>query len=93
MTFNDHEGSTKSYGYMKEHEEPLHELDFVPCLRGHRGGDPRRRSAWMSRCTTGSLLRIRKLDRDYDPTKKLAALAQCSRKPRRRAKCLPACCT
>src|SRR5881398_2110302 len=29
-TFNDHEGSTKSYSYMKDHEEPLHELDFVP---------------------------------------------------------------
>src|SRR5579864_7142518 len=30
VTFNDHVGSTKSYAYMKEHEEPLHELDFVP---------------------------------------------------------------
>ena len=30
VTFNDHEGSTKSYSYMKEHEEVLHELDFVP---------------------------------------------------------------
>ena len=30
VTFNDHEGSTKSYSYMKEHDEPLHELDFVP---------------------------------------------------------------
>src|SRR5512136_1493523 len=29
-TFNDHEGSTKSYSYMKEHDEVLHELDFVP---------------------------------------------------------------
>ena len=29
-TFNDHEGSTKSYSYMKEHDEMLHELDFVP---------------------------------------------------------------
>src|SRR6202162_3194706 len=29
-TFNDHEGSTKSYSYVKDHEEPLHELDFVP---------------------------------------------------------------
>src|SRR5512142_216744 len=29
-TFNDHEGSTKSYSYMKDHEEPLHQLDFVP---------------------------------------------------------------
>src|ERR1700733_2718492 len=30
VTFNDHEGSTKSYSYMKEHEMTLHELDFVP---------------------------------------------------------------
>ena len=30
VTFNDHEGSTKSYSYMKEHEEVLQELDFVP---------------------------------------------------------------
>src|ERR1035441_8118910 len=30
VTFNDHEGSTKSYSYVKEHEEPLHELSFVP---------------------------------------------------------------
>src|SRR5436309_9751889 len=30
VTFNDHVGSTKSYSYMKEHEEMLHELDFVP---------------------------------------------------------------
>ena len=30
VTFNDHEGSTKSYSYMKEHETVLHELDYVP---------------------------------------------------------------
>src|SRR3981189_1045871 len=30
VTFNDHEGSTKSYQYMKDHEEPLHEVSFVP---------------------------------------------------------------
>src|SRR5215469_6785815 len=30
VTFNDHVGSTKSYGYMKDHEEALHELDYVP---------------------------------------------------------------
>src|SRR5947207_2338631 len=32
VTFNDHEGSTKSYKYMKEHEEPLHEVSFVPAF-------------------------------------------------------------
>src|SRR6516164_115207 len=30
VTFNDHEGSTKSYSYMKDHEEILHELNFIP---------------------------------------------------------------
>src|SRR5713101_19070 len=30
VTFNDHEGSTKSYQYMKDHEEPLHEVSFIP---------------------------------------------------------------
>src|SRR5512136_2097750 len=30
VTFNDHEGSTKSYSYMKDHDEPLHELSFIP---------------------------------------------------------------
>src|SRR4051812_27472736 len=30
VTFNDHEGSTKSYKYMKDHEEPIHEVSFVP---------------------------------------------------------------
>ena len=32
VTFNDHEGSTKSYKFMKDHEEPLHEMNFVPAF-------------------------------------------------------------
>src|SRR5271165_496291 len=31
-TFNDHEGSTKSYKFVKDHEEPLHDLNFVPAF-------------------------------------------------------------
>ena len=30
ITFNDHDGSTKSYEYMKDHDDPLEEVDFVP---------------------------------------------------------------
>ena len=30
VTFNDHEGSTKSYKYMQEHEEAISEVGFVP---------------------------------------------------------------
>src|SRR5216683_3691504 len=29
VTFNDHEGSTKCYKYVKDHEEPLQEVSFV----------------------------------------------------------------
>ncbi|MDZ4859887.1 MAG: thiamine pyrophosphate-dependent enzyme [Candidatus Hydrogenedentes bacterium] len=30
VTFNNHEGSTKSQTYARDHEEPLHEMDFIP---------------------------------------------------------------
>src|ERR1700704_1945012 len=30
VTFNNHEGSTKSYKYAKDHEEMLHEISYVP---------------------------------------------------------------
>src|ERR1700693_3985327 len=29
VTFNDHEGSTKSYKFMQEHDEPINEIGFV----------------------------------------------------------------
>src|SRR6201994_1895008 len=30
VTFNDHEGSTKSYSFTREHYQPVNEADFVP---------------------------------------------------------------
>ena len=30
VTFNDHEGSTKSYDFVKDHDKPLQEIDFIP---------------------------------------------------------------
>ena len=30
VTFNDHEGSTKSYAYVKDHDDPLEDVSFVP---------------------------------------------------------------
>lgn len=74
VTFNDHAGSTKSYSYMKEHEEVLHELDFVPHFENIEVeiGEGEVRDVQMH---DGSHLRIRKLDRSYDPTDKIAALS------------------
>jgi 2-oxoglutarate ferredoxin oxidoreductase subunit beta len=73
VTFNDHEGSTKSYGYMKDHEEPLHELDFVPAYEDIELELPEGVATDVT-MHDGSRLRIRKLERDYDPTNRPAAL-------------------
>ncbi len=81
VTFNDHAGSTKSYSYIKDHEEPLHELDFVPFFEdiSVEIGEGEIRDVRMH---DGSSLRIRKIDREYDPTdrgKAMSALEQAER--------------
>jgi 2-oxoglutarate ferredoxin oxidoreductase subunit beta len=73
VTFNDHEGSTKSYSYMKDHEEPLHELDFVPGFEDI-SVELEDGASMDVQLHDGSRLRIRKLDRDYDPSNKIGAM-------------------
>jgi 2-oxoglutarate ferredoxin oxidoreductase subunit beta len=72
-TFNDHEGSTKSYKYLIDHEEPLHEIDFVPHFEDisveYEPG-----TAVDVIMHDGSRLRLRKLEEDYDPTDKVKTL-------------------
>ena len=75
VTFNDHQGSTKSYGYMREHEAVLHELDFVPSFQEIAVDIPEGDVVDVE-MHDGSHLRIRKLERTYDPTNRLAAEAQ-----------------
>src|SRR5450631_3660958 len=72
VTFNDHQGSTKSYAYMKEHEAVLHDLDFVPHFQEIAVDIPEGEVMDVE-MHDGSHLRIRKLDRNYDPTNRLAA--------------------
>jgi 2-oxoglutarate ferredoxin oxidoreductase subunit beta len=73
VTFNDHEGSTKSYKYMKDHEEPLHEVSFVPVFEDISVDyDPG--SSVEVTMHDGSRLHLRKLEEDYDPTDRIAAI-------------------
>src|SRR5262250_3186029 len=73
VTFNDHEGSTKSYKYLKDHEEPLQDLGLVPSFENIEVDyDPGTTAS--VRMHDGSTLRLRKLDRDYDATNKTGAL-------------------
>jgi 2-oxoglutarate ferredoxin oxidoreductase subunit beta len=73
VTFNDHEGSTKSYSYMKEHDEPLHELDFVPSY-AEIAVEIEEGEVREIEMHGGARLRLKKLGRDYDPTDKMNAL-------------------
>ncbi len=73
VTFNDHEGSTKSYKYMKDHEEPLHDVNFVPHFENIEiDYDPG--TTADIRMHDGSSLRLKKLEEDYDPTNRVTAV-------------------
>ncbi len=73
VTFNDHEGSTKSYKYMKDHEEPLTDADFIPAFQEiDVDYDPS--TSIEVTMHDGSRLRLRKLEQDYDPTDRVAAV-------------------
>src|ERR1700758_1431722 len=73
VTFNDHDGSTKSYKYMKDHEEPLQDINFVPHFEEiDVDYDPG--STLEVTMHDGSRLRLRKLEEGYDPTHRIRAI-------------------
>ncbi|MES2393731.1 MAG: 2-oxoacid:ferredoxin oxidoreductase subunit beta [Acidobacteriota bacterium] len=73
VTFNDHEGSTRSYKYMQEHDEPITAVDFVPHFQDiaveYEPG-----SSIDVQMHDGSKLHLRKLHEDFDPTDRAAAI-------------------
>ncbi|MFL5733227.1 MAG: 2-oxoacid:ferredoxin oxidoreductase subunit beta [Chloroflexia bacterium] len=73
VTFNNHEESTKSYTWGKAHEEKLHDITFVQAYDeiqvDYEPGTMR-----MVKLHDGPTIQLRKLDEDYDPTDKFAAM-------------------
>jgi 2-oxoglutarate ferredoxin oxidoreductase subunit beta len=75
VTFNDHEGSTKSYKYAKDHDEPLQEINFIPAFEDIAVEyDPG--TTVEVTMHDGSRLRLRKLEEDYDPTNRIRAITR-----------------
>jgi 2-oxoglutarate ferredoxin oxidoreductase subunit beta len=75
VTFNDHEGSTKSYKYVKDHEETLQEMSFVPHFEEiDVEYDPG--TTVNVTMHDGSHLQLRKLEEDYDPTDRIQAITR-----------------
>jgi 2-oxoglutarate ferredoxin oxidoreductase subunit beta len=73
VTFNDHEGSTKSYKFLQENDEPINEIGFVASFDDievdYDSGE-----VYDVQMHDGSQLRLRKLLEDYDPTDKANAV-------------------
>jgi len=75
VTFNDHEGSTKSYKYMKDHEEPIQDISFIP---GFEEIDVDYDPGATVQVTMhdGSRLQLHKIEEDYDPTDRVRAITR-----------------
>jgi 2-oxoglutarate ferredoxin oxidoreductase subunit beta len=67
VTFNDHEGSTKSYAYTREHNVEIVQADFVPPSEAITA-DYDAGSLSNVMLHDGSWVRLRKLADDYSPT-------------------------
>jgi 2-oxoglutarate ferredoxin oxidoreductase subunit beta len=80
VTFNNAPTSHKSYAYGKQHEIPLHEIDYQPegfvakreaiMVEDHAEGD-----IIAVTLHDGSIIRLKKLGRDYDPRSRAQAIA------------------
>ncbi len=78
VTFNNHEGSTKSYTYAKQNEIPLHEIGFVPASEtldvDYEPGETK-----VVQLDDGSRITLKKIERDFDPADRLEALSMLRR--------------
>ena len=74
VSFNDHEGSTKSYAYTREHEVEAVHADFIPLKREitvpETGEEVR-----VVEMHDGARVRLRSTASDYDPTNRESAYA------------------
>ncbi len=73
VAFNNHAGSTKSYDYVREHNEAVNRLDFITG-RGEITADYAPGEVTEVTQHDGSVLRLRKIARDHDPTDRIKVM-------------------
>jgi 2-oxoglutarate ferredoxin oxidoreductase subunit beta len=73
VAFNNHAGSTKSYEYVREHNDAVNQLDFI-APRAEIAVDYAPGELVEVEQHDGSVLRLRKLDAGHDPTDRVAAM-------------------
>ena len=73
VAFNNHDGSTKSYDYVREHNDAVNRLDVI-LPRAPIEADYAPGTVETIVQHDGSLLRLRKLEADYDPHDRVHAM-------------------
>lgn len=72
VTFNDHEGSTKSYAHTRQFYHHVVDMDYVPPAEeikaAYADGD-----AMVIKMHGGGTIVLRKVDKDYDPTSRASS--------------------
>jgi len=74
VSFNNGEGSTKSYVWGRDHEMPLHEIDFVPLEHDEIRAEYEPGEIKDVAMHDGSVIRLKKIGQEYDPTDRMAVI-------------------
>ena len=73
VTFNDHDGSTKSYSWVKEHDNEIQDVSFIPFFEEiHVDYEPG--TAHDVELHDGSHLLLKKVGDDHDPHDRMGAM-------------------
>ena len=73
VAFNNHEGSTRSYDHVRAHNEAVSRIDFIDLAR-EVIAEPAPGGVIELPQADGSMMRLRKLHADHDPTDRRAAM-------------------
>ncbi len=79
VAFNNHEGSTRSFDYVRAHNEAVNRLDVIPA-RAEITTDYAPGTAVDVKQHDGSVIRLRKVAPDYDPSDRIAAMTYLQQK-------------
>jgi 2-oxoglutarate ferredoxin oxidoreductase subunit beta len=75
IQFNNHQGSTKSFDYVREHNAAVNRLDVIEDAE-EIGVDYAPGTVELVTQHDGTVLKLSKLPNDYDPTDKIAAVTR-----------------
>ncbi len=73
VAFNNHAGSTRSYDHVREHNEAVSRVDFID-LAPEVSADPAAGELLQLPQSDGSVMLLRKLVPEHDPTDRVAAM-------------------